>query len=75
LIDTNSRNNQLNGNFIGTTADGDSALGNAIDGVHINGADGNALIGCTFVENPFAYYNVVSGNGANGLHITDSNMS
>ena len=64
LIDTNSRNNVLNGNFVGTTADGDSKLGNALDGVAINGANDNALIGCTIVENPFVYYNVVSGNVA-----------
>jgi parallel beta-helix repeat protein len=73
LIDDNSQYNVLNGNFVGTTADGDSALGNAQDGVAINGADNNSLIGCTAVENPFVYYNVLSGNGGNGLHITDSN--
>lgn len=72
LIDTGSRNNVLSGNFTGTTADGNSPLGNTLDGIAINGADDNALIGCTIVENPFVYYNVVSGNGANGLHITDS---
>jgi len=73
LIDTNSQNNVLNGNFVGTTADGNSALGNAADGVRIDGADNNSLIGCQFVNNPFVYYNVVSGNGGNGLHITNSN--
>jgi parallel beta-helix repeat protein len=73
LIDDSSERNVLNGNFVGTTADGDSALGNALDGVAINGANDNSLIGCTAVDNPFVYYNVVSGNGENGLHITDSN--
>jgi hypothetical protein len=72
LIDTGSRDNVLNGNFIGTTADGDAALGNAGDGVAIIGANGNSLVGCKFVNNPFVYYNVVSGNGLNGLLITDS---
>lgn len=72
LIDTGSRDNVLNGNFIGTTADGDAALGNSGDGVAIIGADGNSLVGCQFVNNPFVYYNVVSGNGLNGLLITDS---
>jgi parallel beta-helix repeat protein len=72
LIDQNSQNNILNGNFVGTTADGDSALGNALDGVAINGADNNELIGCDFSQNPFVYYNVISGNGENGLHITNS---
>jgi parallel beta-helix repeat protein len=73
LIDDNSQNNVMSGNFVGTTATGNAALGNVLDGIAINGADNNALIGCTFVENPFVYYNVVSGNGGNGLHITDSN--
>lgn len=72
LIDNNSQNNVLNGNFVGTTADGNSALGNALDGVAINGANNNELLGCTFKENPFVYYNVISGNGENGLHVTNS---
>jgi parallel beta-helix repeat protein len=73
LIDTGSRGNELNGNFIGTTASGDGALGNAGNGVWIAGAPGNSLVGCTFVNNPFVYYNVISGNRANGLRVTNSN--
>lgn len=73
LIDTGSQNNTLNGNFIGTTANGNSALGNTLDGVAINGANGNSLVGCQFVNNPFVYYNVVSGNGGNGLSIINAN--
>ncbi len=72
LIDSGSQNNTLNGNFVGTTATGDAALGNVLDGVAINGADNNSLIGCQFINNPFVYYNVVSANGGNGLHITNS---
>jgi hypothetical protein len=72
LIDSQSQNNVLHGNFIGTVANGDSALGNGRDGVHILGADNNSLIGCEFENNPFVYYNVISGNAWNGLHITDS---
>ena len=73
LINNGSSNNVLSGNFVGTTASGDAALGNGGDGVAIVGADNNSLIGCTALDNPFVYYNVVSGNGGNGLHITDSN--
>jgi hypothetical protein len=73
LIEDNSQNNVLNGNFVGTTANGNEALGNALDGVDINGSDNNALIGCLAQDNPFIYYNVASGNGANGLEVTDSN--
>ncbi|HWB47756.1 MAG TPA: NosD domain-containing protein [Stellaceae bacterium] len=84
LIDTGSENNTLSGNFIGTTADGSKPLGNGGDGVWINGADNNSLIGTSLLNppgspdpgsvnrTPFNYYNVVSGNGGNGLHVTDS---
>ena len=75
LIDANSQNNVLNGNFVGTTASGNAALGNQGDGVAISGASNNSLIGCTLINiaTPFVYYNVISGNGGNGLHITNSN--
>jgi parallel beta-helix repeat protein len=73
VIDDGSRGNVLNGNFIGTTASGDAALGNARNGVWIAGAPGNSLVGCKFVNNPFVYYNVISGNGRNGLRVTSSN--
>jgi hypothetical protein len=65
--------NTMSGNFVGTTASGDSALGNRADGVAIVKASGNQLIGCTMQDQPFVYYNVISGNGGNGLRITDSN--
>ncbi len=61
------RKTQLSGNFIGTTASGDAALGNHLDGVDIVNANDNALIGCTFQQDPFVFYNVISGNGGNGL--------
>jgi len=72
MIDAGSRGNALNGNFIGTTANGDGALGNAGNGVWIDRAPGNSLVGCKFVNNPFVYYNVISGNGRNGLRVTSS---
>ena len=72
FITGNATGNQLSGNFIGTAASGKSAVGNALDGVAIVGANGNSLIGCTFQEDPFVFYNVISGNGGNGLRVTDS---
>ncbi len=72
LIDTGSRDNVLNGNFIGTTADGNAAIGNSGNGVAIIGGTGNSLVGCKLANNPFVYYNVVSGNKLNGLLITNS---
>jgi len=53
-----------------TAGSGDEPLGNARDGVAISGADGNALLGTTFQQSPFVFYNVLSGNGGNGLRIT-----
>ena len=75
LISDGSRGNVLNGNFIGTTPDGDAPLANLGDGVAIVRANNNQLIGCKFVNNPFVYYNVISGNRGNGLRITDANNS
>jgi hypothetical protein len=67
-----SDRNAVNGNFIGTTADGDGPLGNRGNGVWITRSDGNSLTGCTFVNDPFVYYNVVSANGRNGLRVSSS---
>ncbi|HEY6277758.1 MAG TPA: right-handed parallel beta-helix repeat-containing protein [Streptosporangiaceae bacterium] len=72
LISTGSVKNTLNGNFIGTTGSGDGRIRNGGNGVWIDGASSNSLVGCKVVNNPFVYYNVVSGNGQNGLRITNS---
>ncbi len=72
LIDAGAGHNELNGNFIGTTATGDAGLGNGANGVWIDSANYNSLAGCKFVNNPFVYYNVVSGNKQDGLRITDA---
>ncbi len=75
LITAGARRNSLNGNFIGTTPDGDAALGNTGDGVWLDRAGlGNSLTGCKFVNNPFVYYNVISGNGRNGLRVTSTDQ-
>ncbi|HEX3671680.1 MAG TPA: hypothetical protein VHT92_08260 [Candidatus Cybelea sp.] len=72
LIDAGSEKNTLNGNFVGTTPDGDGVIANAGDGVRISAANANTLAGCKFRNNPFVYYNVLSGNRGNGLRITNS---
>ena len=69
----NSDANILNGNFIGTTLDGQRSISNAKDGVKFVNSHKNALIGCTAIENPFVYYNVISGNDGNGVRVKDSN--
>jgi parallel beta-helix repeat protein len=73
LIDYGSELTVLSGNFVGTNNVGTSAIGNGGDGVLISNANNNQLIGCTFEDNPFIYYNVLSGNGGNGLHVYNSN--
>jgi hypothetical protein len=73
LINGSSTLNQMSGNFIGTDVSGNVALGNDLDGVAIVSANNNSLIGCTQVQDPFIYYNVISGNGGNGLRVKDSN--
>jgi hypothetical protein len=72
LIDDGARGNQLSGNFIGTDASGNAALGNRGDGVAVVDADETELIGTTSLEDPFVFYNVVSGNHGNGLRVTNS---
>jgi len=71
-IESGATRNQLSGNFIGTTASGNAPLGNLKDGVAIVNADGNGLLGTTAIQDPFAFYNVVSGNVGNGLRVTNS---
>ncbi|MGI9178251.1 MAG: right-handed parallel beta-helix repeat-containing protein [Pirellulales bacterium] len=71
-IDSGATLNQLSGNYIGTNASGNAPLGNWKDGVAIVDADRNELKGTTAIQDPFVYYNVVSGNLGNGLRITNS---
>ena len=73
LVNNGSTGTLLSGNFVGTDASGNSPLGNRLDGVAIANANGNSLIGCTFQQDPFVFYNVLSGNGGNGLRVTNSN--
>jgi hypothetical protein len=72
LINERATRTLLSGNFVGTSASGNSTLGNGRDGVAILGADGNELIGCTFQQSPFVFYNVLSGNGGEGLRVNNS---
>lgn len=72
LIDDGATGNQLSGNYIGTQASGNAALGNRRDGVAVDGADYNQLIGTTSLQDPFVFYNVVSGNRGNGLRVTNA---
>ena len=59
LINNGATQTILSGNFVGTSASGNTALGNRMDGVAIVNASGNQLIGCTYQEDPFVFYNVL----------------
>jgi len=57
--------NLVQGNFIGTTSAGDTALGGQLDGVLLrNGAQGNTVGGANPTDT-----NVISGNTGQGVHI------
>ena len=72
LIRNGSEGNLLCGNFVGTDGTGNLPLGNGLDGVAILESDFNELIGCTFEQSPFVFYNVISGNGGNGVRVRNS---
>ncbi|MBP7829165.1 MAG: right-handed parallel beta-helix repeat-containing protein [Kiritimatiellae bacterium] len=55
----------VQGNWIGTTASGQGALGNKYEGVYVDGAPSNRIGGVSA-----AMGNVISGNGGNGISIT-----
>lgn len=62
----------ISGNFVGTSASGNDDLGNGAQGILLDGADRTQIVGCTLPDEPFIYYNVVSGNGASGIEVRDS---
>ena len=68
---TTSDSNKFYGNFIGVDVSGILELGNDGDGIFIVESSGNSMLGCNITQEPFVYYNVCSGNGANGIHLTD----
>lgn len=73
-LQNGANDNILQGNFIGTDVTGLFARGNRGNGVTILNSDGNQLLGTVPLDgdNPFVFYNVISGNGANGLTVHNS---
>ncbi|MCK5147874.1 right-handed parallel beta-helix repeat-containing protein [bacterium] len=63
LRDTGVENNQIMGNWIGLSARGNRAISNGIDGVRIERAANNNILGPD---------NVISGNVRHGVSIQDS---
>lgn len=72
LIDNNSENIYIHGNFIGTLFSGNNDNGNNENGILIDNCKHIYIIGCEENTNPFVFYNVISGNKKNGLMITNS---
>ncbi len=62
-----ANNNTVEGDYIGVNVDGTSALGNGYSGVAIFGGGCNNTIG----GSPYGSGNVISGNGQNGIYISD----
>jgi Calx-beta domain len=59
---TNTSNNLVQGNFIGTDVTGTADLGNSFDGVSITGASNNTVGGITLEAR-----NIISGNNRHGV--------
>jgi hypothetical protein len=71
----NASSNYVRGNYIGTTYDSKSPLGNGDEGVDVLGAP-NTVIGSTPTDVPAGdYRNVISDNGDNGVWIDGSGAS
>lgn len=63
-----SSNITIAGNYIGTSADGTTDLGNSINGVYIHGTSTGNVVG----GNAAADRNILSGNDNDGVAITDA---
>ena len=65
-----ARGNQVQGNYIGTTASGAAALGNKSFGVYISNAAGNTVGGVAAGAG-----NVISAQGHSGIYVSGSGSS
>jgi len=70
IINSGTERNKISGNFIGTDITGTIALGNKNGVFIVNGARFNIVGGITAAER-----NIISGNGQEGVVITDSETS
>jgi titin len=76
ITDAGTDNNVVAGNFIGTNSTGTSALGNSLRGVSIyNGAQFNRIGTNADGIADVTERNVISGNGGQGVQITDAGTS
>ena len=72
-----SNQNYVQSNFIGTNAGGTGAIGNGLAGVNIHDGASNNLIGAdgSGAAADASARNIISGNNAEGVRITDSGTS
>lgn len=72
-----ANHNLVLGNYIGTDVSGVRELGNGGNGVTILDSNFNQILGTTAPDkdNPFVFYNVISGNRGNGLVVENSNST
>ncbi len=64
LVNSGAAANLIQGNFIGTTADGRLGLGNLKDGIHLDGAGANTIGGADAGAG-----NVIGGNLGSGVEV------
>jgi hypothetical protein len=74
LIGLAANKNVVEGNYIGTDYTGTVAVPNVLDGVYVGLGAVNNTIGMPSATS-YAEYNVISGNGTNGILVTDSGTS
>jgi hypothetical protein len=68
-------NTRLFGNFIGVNYSGLKAMPNILNGVYVTNSIYTRFLGCSINNNPFVYYNVISGNKLNGVLISYSSFT
>jgi titin len=79
LVDgSNSTNNVIEQNLIGTNAAGNADLGNSADGVRVTGAGGTLIggsVGTTPLGSCTGRCNVISGNNSDGVEIDGTTVT
>ena len=65
-------NTSVYGNFVGINYSGLKAIPNSLNGVYVTNSIYTRFLGCSINNNPFVYYNVISGNLLNGIQVSYS---
>lgn len=74
LLLSGSDNNKISGNYIGTDSAGTADLGNSTEGISVTATSSNNQIGTNGDgTGDIAERNIISGNNARGVHLTNDN--